>query len=106
MVAINDQHDHGDGDVCRNCRFVEALVQHFDSAVNGDDQRWYDATGELIERMHSALWALHRMRSEATTDYSDEIDNHGEAARAIAALGAEIQELWHVLVDDDASAGL
>ena len=100
MVAMNDGQDHGDGEACAGCRFVEALVQHLDAAVNGDDQRWHDATGEITDKLHSALWALHRMRSEAATDYSDEIDNHGEAARAIAALGAEIDQLWHTLMDD------
>jgi hypothetical protein len=43
--------------------------------------------------MHRALWALHRLRAESTTDYTDEIDNLGESARALVALGELIAEL-------------
>ena len=103
MVAIGE-HDHGDGELCPGCRFVEGLIQHLDAAANGDDQRWHDATGDIIDAMHSALWALHRMRAEATTDYTDEIDNHGEAARSLATVGRVIDELWHMLMDDDGPA--
>jgi len=94
MVAINDDgHDHDDGGLCERCQFIERLADYLDAASEGDPSEWHDATGGLIEHMHSALWALHRLRAESTTDYTDEIDNLGESARALVALGELIAEL-------------
>lgn len=100
MVA-SDDHGRCDGELCPGCRFIEALIQHLDAAANGDDQRWQDATGDIVDAMHGALWALHRMRAEATTTYCDEVDSAGEAAMAFMALGTALNDLWRGLVDDD-----
>ena len=95
MVATNGnghEHDNGDG-LCPRCEFIERLSDFLDEAANGDPDEWHGATGALFEQMHSALWALHRLRAESTTEYTDEIDNLGEAARALAALGEIVAQL-------------
>ena len=95
MVAFHNGHDHDDEgcELCPQCRFIERLGDYLDAAAASDATEWHDATGEIIDAMHSALWALHRLRAEAAADYSDEIDNTGEAARALAALGAMLARL-------------
>lgn len=92
----DDQHDHEGHELCPRCQFIERLGDFLDGAAEGDADEWHDATGGLIEHMHSALWALHRLRAESTTDYSDEIDNVGEAARALV----ELYERIHALRND------
>ena len=102
MVAIHDGHDHGEGEgdeLCPRCRFIERLADYLNDAAEGDSQTWHDATGEIIEQMHSALWALHRLRAEATTDYLDNIDSTGEAARALATLAEVVVRLDKRLPD-------
>lgn len=99
MVVINDNpHEHDDGDeLCPRCGFIDRLGDFLDEAAEGDADEWHDATGGLIEHMHSALWALHRLRAESMADYTDEIDNVGEAARALVALGELVVRLEHTL---------
>ncbi len=98
MVAMGDDgghvHDDDQGDeLCPRCVFVERLGDYLDAAAHGAAAEWQDATGGIIDAMHGALWALHRLRAEATTDYGDEIDNVGEAARALATLGEIVVRL-------------
>lgn len=101
MVAFHDGHDHDDqGDErCPRCLFIERLGDYLDAAAEGDATEWHDATGEMIDAMHSALWALHRMRGEATTGDDGEIDNAGEAARSLAALAEMVVRLDRELAD-------
>lgn len=101
MVAISDNgHDHDGDEVCPRCQFVERLGDFLDEAAQGEPDEWHGVTGEVVEYMHSALWALHRLRAESTTDYTDQIDNVGEAARAIVALGEKITQFRSVLCTD------
>jgi hypothetical protein len=89
MVGFHgdDDHEHDDDELCPRCQFIERLAEYLNAAAEDDTQAWHDATGQIIEHMHTALWALHRLRAESTTDYIDEIDSAGEAARSLTALG-------------------
>lgn len=96
----HDEHHDGDGK-CPSCLFIERVGDLITDLSEGDAQGWQDVAGELIDSMHSALWALQRVRAEATTDYADEIDNAGEAARSLSRLGHSLDHLWHTVMDDD-----
>lgn len=98
MVAFHDDDHAGqDDELCPRCLFIDRLGDYLADAADGDAAEWHDTTGTIIDTMHSALWALHRLRAESTTSYRDEIDNPGEAATAIARLGEIIARLEHRL---------
>jgi hypothetical protein len=113
MVAMNDGHDHAGGNVCPGCRFRKALAEFLADAHEDGRQEWHWATGDLRQSMHAALLALDAMDAAAFDDEpkdSDE-DPAADAANAITDLGAEIEQLWHTLMDgvsqgDDPDAGL
>lgn len=96
MVAI--EHEHGDGEVCPRCRMIERLADYLHSAAADGADEWHHDVGPFIERMHGALWALQRLwAEEQIAYYTDEIDNMGEAARALV----ELAERVYVLANDD-----
>ena len=98
MVAFHDDDHAGqDDELCPRCLFIDRLGDYIAEAAEGNAAEWHDATHDIIDAMHSALWALHRLRAESTTAYRDEIDNVGEAARALAKLGEIVTRLEHRL---------
>ena len=101
MVSIDEGgHDHDGGELCPRCQFIDRVGEYLTAAASDGADEWQHDVGPFIDKMYSALWAMQRLWAEEQTNYSDEIDNAGEAARAIAALGAEIDQLWHTLMDD------
>ena len=109
MVAMNDGHDHGDGEACAGCRFRMELAEHLDWAANQGDHDWHGIVGELTALMADSLAALSRLRSQRLDDGEADSQLPNEAAAAISRLGGAIDELWHALVDDeedDPSVGL
>ena len=103
MVAMNDDHDHGDGEVCPGCQFKAALAKYFTESRHDGDEEWYWATGDLRRHMHAALLALDGIEATAFGDASrhDDHDHASDAASALYAINADLHELWHMLVDDD-----
>ena len=101
MVAINDKHDHGDGEACPNCRFKAALAVFLEQSHGEGHEEWHWAIGELRQHMHAALLALDAIEA-APFDGSDDDDLDDDpaeaAAFAIANVGSEINELWTALV--------
>jgi hypothetical protein len=92
MVAI-DEHDHDGGENCPRCRFIHSVAEYVTAAATDGAEEWQDDVGPLIGKMHSALWALQRLWAEEQTNYTDEIDNAGEAARALVELYEQMDAL-------------
>jgi hypothetical protein len=85
MVAI--EHDHGSGEEgCPRCEFLEKVNEYVTAAASDGAEEWQHDVGPLIEKMHSALWALQRLWAVEQTNYTDQIDNAGEAARSLIEL--------------------
>jgi hypothetical protein len=102
MVARNDEHDHGEGQVCEGCRFKSALADHLEYAAEEGGEDWVHTTGEIVELMGTASAALARLwNAQFDDDASDPADSANEAAAAISRLGGAIEELWHALMDDE-----
>ena len=101
MVSIGE-HDHGDGSVCPGCRFRQALAEFLATSHDDGREAWHWAVGDLRQHMHAALLALDAIEAQpfADADESDD-DPAADAAAAIAAVGSEIQQLWHAVMDDD-----
>jgi hypothetical protein len=94
MVAADGGHDHGQGDeLCPQCQFIERVADYLDAAAIDGADEWQKDVGPLIDKMHSALWALQRLWAEEQTSYSDEIDNCGEAARSLVELYVRLDVL-------------
>ena len=109
MVAMNDEHDHGDGEACPGCRFKAALAEHLEHAADEGGEAWVYTTGEIMELMGNAVGALSRLRNARFENDADDDGSAIEAAAAISRLGGAIEELWHMLMDDerdDPSVGL
>jgi len=101
MVAINDEHDHADGERCPSCQFKAALARFLEDSHSEGRQEWYWAVGELRQHMHAALLSLDAIEAAAFGDADDDEldDDPAEAAAfAIANVGSEINELWNTLV--------
>ena len=85
MVGI--EHDHGSGEEwCPRCEFLEKVNEYVTAAASDGAEEWQHDVGPLIEKMHSALWALQRLWAVEQTNYTDQIDNAGEAATALIEL--------------------
>jgi hypothetical protein len=96
MVLIDDDihDDDGDGcETCPRCQFIEHVSEYLTAAASDGADEWQADVGPLIDKMHSALWALQRLWAEEQTTYSDEIDNAGEAARALVELYERVHAL-------------
>lgn len=102
MVAIhNSEHDDGDGDVCPGCQFRERLAEFLAESHGAGREQWHWAVSDLRRQMHAALASLDAMDAAAFDDDPDDADDPAaDAARAITNLGAEIDQLWHTLMDD------
>lgn len=95
-MVHDDDHDDNDGcELCPRCQFIDRVGDYLDAAASDGDEDWQAAVGPLIDRMHGALWAMQRLWSERFTDEHREIDNTGEAARAIVELYERIHALRH-----------
>jgi hypothetical protein len=110
MVAMNGDHDHGDGEACPGCRFKAALARFLEDSHSEGRQEWHWAIGELRQHMHAALLSLDAIEAAAFGDADDDEldDDPAEAAAfAIVNVGNEISELRDALMpDDDPSVGL
>jgi hypothetical protein len=111
MVAFDDKHEDGSNEeqdcgTCPRCRFIERVTNYVQSAAEDGAEEWQDDVGPWIDKMHSALWALQRLWAEEQTNYSDEIDNAGEAARSLVNLFERLYALMRDADDDDPGAGL
>jgi hypothetical protein len=93
MVTIDDGHDHDDCDLCPRCQLIDRVAEYVTAAASDGAEEWQQDVGPFIDKMHSALWALQRLWAENQTHYGDEIDNAGEAARALV----ELYERMHAL---------
>jgi len=102
MVSIGE-HNHDDGNVCPGCRFRMALAEFLARAHEDGRQEWHWAVGDLRQSMHAALLALDAIEAAAFDDDPDDADDDAadDAAKAIADVGAEIQQLWHALTGTD-----
>ncbi len=100
MVALG--HDHDGGSVCPGCRFRKALAAFLERAHEDGRQEWHWAVGDLRQAMHAALLALDAIDAAAFDDDPDDDaddDPAADAANAIAGVGAEIEQLWHAIMD-------
>lgn len=99
MVAI--EHHHGGDDVCPGCQFRERLAEFLAASHGAGRGQWHWAVSDLRRQMHAALASLDAMGAAAFDDDPDDADDPAsDAARAITNLGAEIDQLWHTLMDD------
>ena len=103
MVAMNREHDHGDGPVCPGCRFKAVLAEHLKWAANESEIAWHELTGELIVLMGTALSALTALRSANVEGEDVPASTANVAAAAVSRLGGVIEEMWHAMMDDDVS---
>ena len=110
MVAMSDDHAHGDGEACPGCRFKAALARFLKDSHSEGRQEWHWAIGELRQHMHAALLSLDAIEAEAFGDADDdELDDDPAEAAAFAILnvGNEINELRDTLIgNDDPGVGL
>ena len=103
MVAVDDGHDHGDGELCPGCQFRKALAEFLARSHEDGRQEWHWAVGDLRQAMHAALFAIDAIESAALNPVPDddpEDDPAADAATAIANVGAEIEQLWHALMGE------
>lgn len=110
MVSLN-RHDHGGGEVCRGCQFKARLAEFLEQAHGEGREQWHYAVGELRRQMHAALLALDAIEAEPYSNDASEDDLPEAAAFAISDVGAEVDELWRLLMpdsqaDSDPSAAL
>jgi len=101
MVAIDHGgHDHDDGNICPGCQFRKALAEFLARAHEHGRQEWHWAVGDLRQAMHAALLALDAIDADAFDDDPDEGDDDpaADAADAITDVGAEIEQIWHLLM--------
>ena len=101
MVAITNDHDHGDGEACPGCRFKAALAEHLEHAADEGGEAWVYTTGEVVELMGTAIAALSRLRNARFENDAADDGSAMEAAAAISRLGGAIEELWHMLLGDE-----
>ena len=110
MVAMGDEHDHGDGEACPGCRFKAALAKFLEQSHSDGREEWHMAIGELRQHMHAALLSLDAIEAGLFEDADDDEldDDPAEAAAfAIVNVGNEISELRDTLIgNDDSGAGL
>jgi hypothetical protein len=105
MVAIGDDHDHGEGQVCPACRFREALAEFLEESHSDGREEWHWAVGDLRQSMHAALLALDAIEAQPFDNDADPDDEPAvDAAAAIVAVGAEIEQLWQALLGDGEQA--
>lgn len=106
MVAVNvGGHDHDDGTTCPGCRFRAALAEFLEHSHDDGREAWHWAVGDLRQHMHAALLALDALEAQPFVDDLDPDDDPAaDAAAAIAAVGAEIEQLWHTLMGSDGQA--
>ena len=78
MVAMNDDHDHGDGEVCPGCRFKAALAEHLKHVADEGGEAWVYTTGEIMELMGTAIGALSRLRNARFENDADRRRAGGE----------------------------
>lgn len=103
MVTLNHEHDHGNGPVCPGCRFRAKLATFLEQSHSEGREEWHWAVGELRQHMHAALLALNAVEARPFMDGDDDDpddDPAADAASAITAVASEIEQLWHVLMDD------
>lgn len=85
MVVI--EHDHISGeDWCPRCEFLDKVAEYVTAAASDGAKEWQRDVGPIIDKMHSTLRALQRLWAVKQTNYSDQIDNAGEAATALVEL--------------------
>ena len=110
MVAMGDEHDHGDGEACPGCRFKAALAKFLEQSHSDGREEWHMAIGELRQHMHAALLSLDAIEAGLIEDADDDELDHDPAeaaAFAIVNVGNEINELRDTLIgNDDAGVGL
>jgi hypothetical protein len=93
--------DDDDGAVCPLCAFKAALAEFLETAAAGHEGHWDAAVGGLVDQMHNATAALHRLRRERFTDEHDDIANAHEAAECLATILIDVDRLRRVVMDDD-----
>jgi hypothetical protein len=100
MVGIHGGHDHGDGDLCPDCQFREALGEFLRRAHNEGREEWHWAVGDIRQAMHAALLALDAVDAAAFDPDNDgpEGDPLADAAAVIAWVGSRIEQLRNALV--------
>ena len=104
MVSLG-RHDHGDGERCPGCVFREALAEFLEHSHDDGREAWHWAVGDLRMHIHGVLLALDAIESQPFDDDPDPDDDPAEdAASAIAAVGAEIEHLWHTLMGKQSQA--
>jgi hypothetical protein len=92
--------DDGDGAVCPMCQFKARLSTLIERAAEGHERYWDDFQGELVDRLHDVIWALHRTRRERFTDEHDDIANGWEAANKLVQMFVALHELRDTVMDD------
>ncbi len=84
----HDDHHTCTDDVCPGCVDAVQAAIEFD---NGDgDRDWDRGFGDLIDHMHDAVAALHRLRRERWTDKHNDIANSWEAAEKLVQIAAAV----------------
>jgi hypothetical protein len=86
-----DEHDdaHACTDaVCPGC--IEAVQAAIEFDNDDGDQDWDSGFGDLIDDLHDALAALHRLRREKWTDKHNDIANSWEAATKLVQIAAAV----------------
>jgi len=101
MVAIRNEHDHGDGPVCPGCRFKAVLAEHLEWAADDSEVAWHELTGELIALMGTAISTLTVLRASHVEGDEVPANAANAAAAAVSRLGGVIDDMWHALMDGD-----
>lgn len=99
MVSLN-RHDHGGGEVCPGCQFKARLAEYLEQAHGEGREQWHYAVGDLRFAIHAVLVALVALEAEPYGDDVLDDDPAEAAALAISELGAEVDELWRLLMPD------
>jgi len=73
---------------CQGCVYAMQAVIDFD--IGDGDEEFDQGFGDLIDDMHDALAALHRVRRERYTSKHNEIANSWEAAQKLVKIAAAL----------------
>ncbi len=88
------------GALCPTCQFKSRLSALIQRAAEGYERYWDDLQGELVDRLHEVIWALHRTRRERFTDEHDDIANGWEAANKLVQVFVALHELRDTVMAD------
>ena len=101
MVAINDDHDHGE--TCADCTLRKGMAEFLAWAAESDEQTWHDATAEILETATAAVGALTALRASSfqADDLGDDEDAAALAAAALLRLSDAVRGLWDIAMTDD-----